>query len=80
MLDLDSGELLPDTFQGWKQAGVSWLHDNSGFYYTAKPLEGEVAEGEHHYWHLWEVRYHSYVKPYKLRKKKNKMSYLIKII
>ncbi|MEE2827881.1 MAG: prolyl oligopeptidase family serine peptidase [Myxococcota bacterium] len=51
VMDLDSLEVLPDSLQGWKQGGVSWLHDNSGFYYASKPLEGEVPEGEHEYWH-----------------------------
>ncbi|MBT3219577.1 MAG: S9 family peptidase, partial [Proteobacteria bacterium] len=51
ILDLDSMEELPDRMSGWKQGGAQWLHDNSGFYYTAKPLEGEVPEGEHFYWH-----------------------------
>ena len=50
-MDLDTLEVLPDTLQGWKHRSVDWLHDNSGFYYTAKPLEGEVPEGEHEYWH-----------------------------
>ncbi len=53
VMDLDTLELLPDTFRGWRQGhfgGVTWLHDNSGFYYTAQPLPGEVPEGEHHYW------------------------------
>ena len=51
VMDLRSGEVLEDRLQGWKQGGVSWLHDNSGFYYSSKPLEGEVAPGEHEYWH-----------------------------
>ncbi|HCP44629.1 MAG TPA: hypothetical protein DIU15_01130, partial [Deltaproteobacteria bacterium] len=51
VMDLDTLEVLPDTLRGWKQRSVDWLHDNSGFFYTAKPLEGEVAEGEHQYWH-----------------------------
>ena len=56
VMDLDSGEILADTFRGWKQGGVSWMHDNSGLYYTAKPLAEEVeAEGDHEYWHrVWE--------------------------
>jgi len=51
VLDLDSLEVLPDSLRGWRQGSIDWLHDNSGFYYSSKPLEGEVAEGEHHYWH-----------------------------
>jgi len=46
-----TGEILPDQLRGWKQYVSDWLPDNSGFYYTCKPLEGEVPEGEHEYWH-----------------------------
>jgi prolyl oligopeptidase len=45
-----TGEILPDTLQGWKQGVTSWMPDNSGFYYSAKPLKGEVPEGEENYW------------------------------
>lgn len=52
VMDLDSGDMLEDTARGWRQGGVSWLHDSSGFYYSAKPLAEEVEqEGDHHYWH-----------------------------
>jgi len=47
-------EPMDDTFRGWKLGGVSWLHDNSGFYYTGKPGAdelGESDEGEQFYWH-----------------------------
>ncbi len=47
----ETGELLDDTLRGWKQSVGSWLPDNEGFFYTCKPLEGEVPEGEHEYWH-----------------------------
>ncbi len=54
VLDLDTLEVLPDTFRGWRQEDVAWRHDNSGFYYAARPLKGEVPEGEEHYWHrVW---------------------------
>ncbi len=46
-----TGEILPDQLRGWKQYVSDWLPDNSGFYYTCKPLEGEVPKGEHEYWH-----------------------------
>jgi prolyl oligopeptidase len=51
IMDLDTLEVHDDTFQGWKQGGVNWLPDGSGFYYSSKPLEGEVEEGGHYYWH-----------------------------
>lgn len=54
VLDLETGQHLPDRFRGWKQGTVSWRHDNSGFYYASKPLPGEVPGGEEHYWHrVW---------------------------
>ncbi|MCP4900694.1 MAG: hypothetical protein GY906_27335, partial [bacterium] len=51
IMNLDTLEVLPDTLRGWKHRRVSWLHDNSGFFYTANPLEDEVAEDEHFYWY-----------------------------
>jgi len=51
VMDLDTLELLDDTLRGWRQGGVSWRHDNAGFYYTSKPLEGEVTGDGHFYFH-----------------------------
>lgn len=42
--------VLPDTLQGWRQRGVAWLRDGSGFFYAAQPLPGTVPAGEEHYW------------------------------
>jgi len=54
VMNVETGEMLPDKLRGWKQSVGSWLPDGSGFYYTNKPLEGEVPEGEHEYWHtVW---------------------------
>ncbi|UCE27496.1 MAG: hypothetical protein JSW52_01720, partial [Candidatus Coatesbacteria bacterium] len=50
ILDVKKGKLLPDTLKGWRQRLVSWLPGNSGFYYIANPLAGEVPEGEEYYW------------------------------
>ena len=50
VMNTETGEILPDTLRGWKQRGASWHHDNSGFYYSANPLPGEVAAGEEFYW------------------------------
>lgn len=47
---VETGEILPDSLLGWKQRVSSWLPENSGFYYTANPLKGEVPEGEENYW------------------------------
>jgi len=51
VLRLADRALLPDTFQGWRQGGVAWLRDNSGFFYSAKPRKGTVPAGAEHYWH-----------------------------
>jgi prolyl oligopeptidase len=54
VLDLTTLETLPDTCAGWKQRGVSWLHDGSGFFYSGKPAPGTVEPGEENYWHrVW---------------------------
>jgi len=36
---------------GWQHSNVSWLHDNSGFYYSRKPKKGSIKKGDEHYWH-----------------------------
>ncbi|MEO0136776.1 MAG: prolyl oligopeptidase family serine peptidase [candidate division WOR-3 bacterium] len=50
IMEVETGRTLPDSLQGWRQSGVAWLPDNSGFYYTANPLKGTVPEGEENYW------------------------------
>lgn len=50
VMDVDTGEILPDSLQGRKQMYASWLPENKGFYYFAKPQPGEVPEGEENYW------------------------------
>ncbi|MBK9437500.1 MAG: S9 family peptidase [Chloracidobacterium sp.] len=37
VMDVASGRLLPDTLSPNRQGGVSWLNDNSGFYYSRFP-------------------------------------------
>lgn len=40
VMDVATGKLLPDTLAPNRQGGVSWLKDNSGFYYSGyKPVE-----------------------------------------
>ncbi|MBU1626754.1 prolyl oligopeptidase family serine peptidase [bacterium] len=51
VMEVETRKVLPDKLKGWKQFVSVWLPDNSGFYYTAKPLKGEVPEGEENYWH-----------------------------
>jgi prolyl oligopeptidase len=50
IMEVSTNRILPDSLKGWRQAGVSWLPDNSGFYYSACPLKGEVPGGEENYW------------------------------
>lgn len=50
VMNVDTGEIFSDTLKGWKQYPNAWLPDGSGFYYSAKPLKGEVPEGDEHYW------------------------------
>ena len=45
----DDGTMLPDTLQGWKQRSVSWLHDNSGFYYSAWPTKEEGLDPNYYH-------------------------------
>lgn len=48
--NIETGEILPDRVNGWRQRINDWLPDGSGFYYTANPLKGEVPDGEEYYW------------------------------
>ena len=50
IMEVETKRILPDTLRGQKQYVTSWLSDNSGFYYSACPLKGEVPEGEENYW------------------------------
>jgi prolyl oligopeptidase len=49
LMDVDSGNLLPDRIPETRAADLAWLPDNAGFYYTRYPAAGQVAEGEEHY-------------------------------
>jgi len=50
IMNINTKTVLTDTLRGWRQYSVSWLPDNSGFYYSASPLAGTVPVGEEHYW------------------------------
>ncbi len=47
--DIDSNTELADTIPNTRHSHVSWLPDNSGFYYTRLPEAGTVPAGEEHY-------------------------------
>ncbi|MEQ1763119.1 MAG: prolyl oligopeptidase family serine peptidase [Pyrinomonadaceae bacterium] len=42
--NLETGEHLPDTLRPNRQGGISWLNDNSGFYYSRFPDAAAGAE------------------------------------
>ncbi|HEY6253981.1 MAG TPA: prolyl oligopeptidase family serine peptidase, partial [Candidatus Angelobacter sp.] len=44
-----TGELLPEQIWRTRAAGVAWLPDNSGFYYTKYPRPGDVPAGQEMY-------------------------------
>lgn len=49
IMDLDTGEVLPDRIDRTRAADVAWLPDHEGFYYTRYPAPGTVPEGEEGY-------------------------------
>jgi len=49
VLDVDTGDPLPDRIPHTRAADLAWLPDRSAFYYTRYPAPGEVPEGEEHY-------------------------------
>jgi len=49
ILDLESGETLPDRIERARGAGVTWEPDGKGFYYSRYPKPGEVPPGEENY-------------------------------
>ena len=52
LLDVATGEALPDVIPHAKWTGVTWRHDGAGFYYTRYPMPGEAdydAENEDSY-------------------------------
>ncbi len=49
ILDLESGETLPDEIERARGAGVTWEPDGKAFYYSRYPKPGEVPPGEENY-------------------------------
>jgi prolyl oligopeptidase len=49
VLDLDTGQTLPERIARTRAAALAWLPDGSGFSYTRYPAPDEVPEGEEHY-------------------------------
>ncbi|MBC7900344.1 MAG: S9 family peptidase, partial [Saprospiraceae bacterium] len=44
IMDVETGKYLPDTLRPNRQGGVSWLNDNSGFFYSRFPDAETGAE------------------------------------
>src|SRR5215207_8389663 len=44
VMNVETGEHLPDTLKPNRQGGVSWLNDNSGFFYSRFPDATEGSE------------------------------------
>lgn len=49
LLQIASGEVLPDRIHRARYASVAWLPDSTGFYYTRYPEPGTVPPGQEHY-------------------------------
>jgi prolyl oligopeptidase len=50
VLDVESGELLPDRPRGTFDGYLAWRPDSSGFLYAARPEPGAAPTGEAAYW------------------------------
>jgi prolyl oligopeptidase len=46
VMEVATGALLPERIAPCRAADLAWLPDNSGFYYTRYPREGDVPEDE----------------------------------
>jgi prolyl oligopeptidase len=49
LVDVQSGQHLPDRIPRMRSASLAWVPDGSGFYYSRYPAAGEVPRGEEHY-------------------------------
>ena len=61
LLDVRTGEVLPDSLGGWRQSAISWTHDNRGFFYARNPAPGSVSKGDEVYYRR--VYYHLLGRP-----------------
>jgi prolyl oligopeptidase len=51
VLDIDSGQLLPERPRGIAHESLAWRPDSTGFFYAAGAEPGEVPAGEDGLWH-----------------------------
>lgn len=49
VLDVETGQNLPDTIPYTRYASISWMPDGNGFFYTRYPKPGSVPPGQEHY-------------------------------
>lgn len=64
LLDVDSGQELSDQIERTKWTSVSWLHDETGFYYTRYPAPGEPGhDAEHQDTYFPRVYFHQLGQP-----------------
>src|SRR5208337_370360 len=49
VIETATGKLLPDSIDRTRAASLAWTPDNSGFFYTRYPREGDVPEGQEVY-------------------------------
>src|SRR5712691_5485 len=56
VLDVDSGQRLPDAIEGAKYAGASWTPSGDGFYYTWIPSDPKIAVADRPGWQT--IRFH----------------------
>jgi prolyl oligopeptidase len=49
VIETATGKLLPEQIWRTRAAGLAWLPDNSGFYYTKYPRPGDVPAGQEMY-------------------------------
>ncbi len=49
ILDVETGQHLPDEIPNTRACSMAWLPDGSGFYYTRYPTPGSVPPGEENY-------------------------------
>lgn len=49
VLDVATGNALPDRIERTRYSSVAWLVDGTGFFYTRYPRPGDVPEGDENY-------------------------------
>ena len=50
IMEVETGKILSDKVQGSRQYFLSWLPDNSGFYYCSYPFSDNISSDEEYCW------------------------------